>query len=200
MSYEGNHKLGDLFASRREKGQAGLPILSVTLNNGLVDREALDRKMDANLSDKEHLLVRKNDIVYNMMRMWQGAFGLAEKDGVVSPAYIVLAPNKNVNPIFASYLFKSKRQVYLFWAYSYGLTNDRLRLYFRDFKKIPAYFPKNKDQAKIAEILSTRDKAIETVEKLIENSKQQKKALMQQLLTGKRHVKIDTTESSAAPA
>jgi len=44
------------------------------------------------------------------------------------------------------------------------------------------------EQKKIARILSTWDKAIETVDKLIENSKQQKKALMQQLLTGKKRL------------
>ena len=44
------------------------------------------------------------------------------------------------------------------------------------------------EQKKIARILSTWDKAIETVEKLIENSQQQKKALMQQLLTGKKRL------------
>jgi len=49
--------------------------------------------------------------------------------------------------------------------------------------------PSHPEQTKIAQILSTWDKAIATVEKLIENSKQQKKALMQQLLTGKKRFK-----------
>ncbi|MGR5406275.1 restriction endonuclease subunit S [Vibrio mediterranei] len=44
------------------------------------------------------------------------------------------------------------------------------------------------EQRKIAKILSTWDKAISTTEKLIETSKQQKKALMQQLLTGKKRL------------
>lgn len=42
------------------------------------------------------------------------------------------------------------------------------------------------EQQKIARILSTWDKAITNTEKRIDNSKQQKKALMQQLLTGKK--------------
>ncbi len=44
------------------------------------------------------------------------------------------------------------------------------------------------EQQKIAKILSTWDKAISTTERLIENSNQQKKALMQQLLTGKKRL------------
>lgn len=52
--------------------------------------------------------------------------------------------------------------------------------------KVP--LPPLPEQKKIARILSTWDQAIETMDKLIENSKQQKKALMQQLLTGKKRL------------
>lgn len=52
--------------------------------------------------------------------------------------------------------------------------------------RLPVKLPPLPEQTKIAQILSTWDKAIATVEKLIGNSKQQKKALMQQLLTGKK--------------
>lgn len=54
--------------------------------------------------------------------------------------------------------------------------------------KFRTLLPPLPEQKKIARILSTWDKAIETVDKLIENSKQQKKALMQQLLTGKKRL------------
>ncbi len=188
MAYEGNIQLGDVFVSRREKGYSGLLTTSVTLDNGLVDRSSLDRKTDTNLAEDEHLLIRKGDIAYNMMRMWQGASGLAEKDALVSPAYVVLAPKEGIDPKYVSYLFKTPRIIYLFWAYSYGLTKDRLRLYFNDFSRIPVTIPTHPEQKKIARILSTWDKAIEIVEKLIENSKAQKKALMQQLFTGKRRL------------
>ncbi|MBF0453918.1 MAG: restriction endonuclease subunit S [Magnetococcales bacterium] len=53
-------------------------------------------------------------------------------------------------------------------------------------RSIPLSIPPLPEQKKIARILSTWDRAIETVERLIANSKAQKKALMQQLLTGKR--------------
>lgn len=56
------------------------------------------------------------------------------------------------------------------------------------FENQPILIPPLPEQKKIASILSTWDKAIETVDKLIENSKQQKKALMQQLLTGKKRL------------
>ncbi|SDX55430.1 type I restriction enzyme, S subunit [Albimonas donghaensis] len=185
MNHHGQ-RLGDYFTSRRERGADGLPTLSVTLDRGLVRRDSLDRKTDTNLAPHEHLRVRPGDIAYNMMRMWQGASGLACEEALVSPAYVVLAPRKNLDPLFASYLFKLPEMIHRFWAYSYGLTEDRLRLYFNDFKRIPCAIPPLPEQRKIAEILSTWDRAIETTEALLAAAKAQKRALMQTLLTGKR--------------
>ena len=55
-------------------------------------------------------------------------------------------------------------------------------------KSIPVLVPPYFEQEKIAQILSTWDQAISATEKLLENSQQQKKALMQQLLTGKKRL------------
>ncbi|MCV5513997.1 restriction endonuclease subunit S, partial [Escherichia coli] len=51
--------------------------------------------------------------------------------------------------------------------------------------------PPELEQKKIAQILSTWDKAISVTEKLLTNSQQQKKALMQQLLTGNKRLLDD---------
>ncbi|PSF09676.1 restriction endonuclease subunit S [Marinobacter fuscus] len=56
------------------------------------------------------------------------------------------------------------------------------------FKKLKIAVPPYTEQKKIAQILSTWDKAITTTEQLLANSQQQKKALMQQLLTGKKRL------------
>ncbi|MEZ9789459.1 restriction endonuclease subunit S [Vibrio breoganii] len=57
-----------------------------------------------------------------------------------------------------------------------------------ELKNYTLLTPPLEEQRKIAKILSTWDKAITTTEKLIETSKQQKKALMQQLLTGRKRL------------
>ena len=57
-----------------------------------------------------------------------------------------------------------------------------------DIKEFPLLLPPLAEQQKIAQILSTWDQAISATEKLLENSQQQKKALMQQLLTGKKRL------------
>ncbi len=183
-----NIHLGDLFKSRRQRGREGLPVLSVTMNDGLVHRDSIDRKSSGNLAPEGHLLIRKNDIAYNMMRMWQGASGLAETDGILSPAYVVLAPKENIDPLFASYWFKSSRMIHLFWAYSYGITDDRLRLYYKDFARIPVSLPSKDEQKEIGRVLATTDRAIAGVEKLIAARRTLKKGLAQQLLTGQRRL------------
>ncbi len=180
--------LGDLFRSRREPGKDGLPVTSVTMHGGLVQRDTLDRKHDGALTQEQHLLIRKGDIAYNMMRMWQGASGLAECDGVVSPAYVVVAPKAGIDPLFASYWFKSSRMIHLFWAYSYGITGDRLRLYYKDFARIPVTVPPKPVQERIGKILSTTDRAIAGLAKLIAAKRKLKQGLAQQLLTGQRRL------------
>ena len=71
---------------------------------------------------------------------------------------------------------------------SYGVTDFRLRLYWDSFAKVDCVLPPFSEQKKIAEILSAQDKLIVLKEKLIEEKKRQKKALMQQFLTGKKRL------------
>jgi type I restriction enzyme, S subunit len=176
-------RLGDFFSNRKEPGRTGLPIMSVTMNDSLVLREELDRRTESALRPDQHLLVKKGDIAYNMMRMWQGACGLATADGIVSPAYVVLAPKPGIDSRFAYHWFKSARMVHLFWAYSHGLTEDRLRLYFDEFAEIPVAPPSIGKQRQIVAVLDTWDQAIATVEVLAEVKKQRFLDCMQRCLT-----------------
>ncbi|SJN30556.1 Type I restriction-modification system, specificity subunit S [Psychrobacter sp. JB385] len=66
-----------------------------------------------------------------------------------------------------------------------------------EYLDLEIQIPPLPEQQKISNILSTWDKAISTTERLIENSTQQKKALMQQLLTGKKRLLDDNGERFA---
>ncbi|WP_164103724.1 restriction endonuclease subunit S [Candidatus Laterigemmans baculatus] len=184
-------KAGELFSRRSEPGVPDLPVLSVTIDRGLIRRDSIERKMESTLDTEQHLLVRSGDIVYNMMRMWQGASGLAREDGVVSPAYVVLKPMSHVDPLFASYFFKLRHTVKQFQDYSFGLTKDRLRLYYKDFAAIPLRFPPPAEQRQIACVLSAVDREIDLNRAKVARVRRQKKGLMQQLLTGKLRVSVD---------
>lgn len=181
-------KLGDYFQNRKKKGEPGLPVFSVTMNSGIVKRSTLDRKMKNDVSPENSLLVEPGDIVYNMMRMWQGAVGVCSQRGVVSPAYVVCRPKQNIDPFFAFYLFKSKRMLHRLASYSHGITEDRLRLYYKDFSAIPVEIPSFEEQIKISRVLSNWGTAINQTRKLIELYKKRKNGLMQQLLWGKKRV------------
>jgi type I restriction enzyme S subunit len=176
-------RMGDLFESRRERGRPGLPLLSVTMNDGLVGREELDRKQDSALTPEEHLLVKPDDIAYNTMRMWQGAYGLADREGLVSPAYVVLKPNRSViDPHFAYHLLKSPRMQHSLWAYSHGITDDRLRLYFDDFAKIPVRVPHLEVQKRIGSTLATWDLAIAASERAAQVERSEADTVIESLL------------------
>jgi type I restriction enzyme, S subunit len=173
-------RLGDFFNNRQEPGREGLPVMSVTMNDSLVFRDDLERRTESALRPEQHLLVKKGDIAYNMMRMWQGACGLATADGIVSPAYVVLAPKTGIDTCFAYHWFKSARMIYLFWAYSHGLTEDRLRLYFDEFAEIPAAPPALDKQHIIARALDSWDRAINQSGRLIAEKRKRFRALVAQ--------------------
>jgi len=99
-----------------------------------------------------------------------------------SAAYINL--KESVNKDFIYYFLSTSKTQQLFESELTGTTIRNLSL--RSIKSIKILLPPLPEQKKIAQILSTWDKGIATVEKLIENSQQKKKALMQQLLTGKK--------------
>lgn len=72
--------------------------------------------------------------------------------------------------------------IHLFWAYSHGLTEDRLRLYVDDFCQIPAPPPPLPEQRWIADILDAWNRAIAQTEALIAAKRHQKAELIRRLL------------------
>jgi len=144
----------------KEKTDLPLPIYSVTLRDGMQRRESLGRSVLSELEGKDNLFAAKGDICYNMMRMWQGASGLAPEDCHVSPAYVVCRPRQNLDPVYASYLLKSEEAIKEFIDRSQGVTSDRWRLYPDAFLKISLFIPPLPEQKKIADILSGIDTMI----------------------------------------
>ncbi|MCC4853906.1 AAA family ATPase, partial [Vibrio lentus] len=94
-----------------------------------------------------------------------------------------------------SYLQSTKMRQY-FRSCAAGSSNSMVKITKSVVEKAPILIPELAEQRKIVEILSTWDKAISTTEKLIETSKQQKKSLMQQLLTGKKRLVNPETDKA----
>lgn len=188
---------GDAFDQRREAGEDGLPLYSVTIEQGMVRRDSLDREIASSIADEGNLRVNKDDLAYNMMRMWQGAVGRAPEDSMVSPAYVVLVPKGHIVPAFFDSWFKRPRSIYLLWAYSHGLTNDRLRLYFRDFAKVPMSLPEKAEQQKVADFFGAMDTRITLLIRKSEALKRYKTEVARRLFT--RELRFRRDDGSAFP-
>jgi type I restriction enzyme, S subunit len=181
-------KAGTLFANRTEEGETGLPIYSVTMNDGLIQRSSLDRDFDDIAEPAGNKKAYAGDIAYNMMRMWQGALGVAVTDCMVSPAYVVLSPRKGICSDFFGYLLKLPKYLQLLTSNSQGLTKDRLRLYYKDFATITLPFPDISEQMKIAQFLSSLDEMIAAQDRKLDALKKHKKGLMQKLFPSPEEV------------
>lgn len=184
--------LGEIYTERKEPGNETLPLLMVSIHSGVsdgeVDEDDLPKKVKRIEDKSQYKRATTGDLVFNMMRAWQGAIGTVRTEGMVSPAYIVAEPNDLVNPLFMDYYMKTDRMVNTIHRQSYGVTDFRLRLYWDSFAPIKCVLPSVAEQQKIAAILTTQDKVIELKEKRLAEKQRQKKYLMQQLLTGKKRL------------
>ncbi len=176
-----NSILGEIFSERVESNIYG-EMLSVTMNNGII-KASENGRFDNSNSDKSHYkVVKVNDIAYNSMRMWQGASGCSEYEGIVSPAYTVVAPVDGIHSRFFAYMFKTQALIKTFRLHSQGLTSDTWNLKYPTFSQIKVYYPKSKEeQQKIATYFTSLDKQISLQEVRLEKLKQIKSACLDKM-------------------
>lgn len=174
-------KIGEIFEERSEKGFSDLELLSVTLKNGVIKRSDIESKDNSNINKDNYKHVLPGDIVYNSMRMWQGASGVSEFEGIVSPAYTILKSNNKENSHYFAYYFKTHKMINQFKKYSQGLTSDTWNLKYPLISEISIKIHPLKEQNKIADFLSKIDNKIDSVEQQLEKIKEFKKYLLQQM-------------------
>ncbi|HGX5180421.1 TPA: restriction endonuclease subunit S [Escherichia coli] len=112
--------------------------------------------------------------------------GFAIREVAFNQDLKALVPNKNIDGLFLSFLLVSEKHKIKQLVSTAGHGTGRLDT--ESIKLYPINVPPITEQRKIAQILSAWDKAITVTEKLLTNSLQQKQALMQQLLTGKKRL------------
>lgn len=142
------------------------------------------------LGNKAVFWVEPDCFIVNIVFAWEMAVAKTtnnELGFIASHRFPMYKPKQNMLDLdFITYLFKSPRGKYLLNLASPGGAGRNKTLGQKEFGELDVLIPKSvKEQKKIAEILLTWDKAIELKEKLIEQKKDQKKGLMQKLLTGK---------------
>lgn len=142
-------------------------------------------------SDYDNRKLRKGDIV----TVHTGEVGVSsviddELDGCIGFATLNTRPNiSKVNSQYLSWYFNSER--FINWCVSMSTGDGRQNLNLKDFVKAKVLLPSLEEQHKIVSVLKNADQEIELLEHQLADLKQEKKALMQQLLTGKRRVKVD---------
>ena len=152
-------KIEDCFSERVERSEKG-ELISVTVNFGIVKAHSLARKDNSSKNKSHYKIVRKDDIAYNSMRMWQGASGISLYEGILSPAYTVIVPKQGISSLFFSYEFKLKKMLQTFQVNSQGLTSDTWNLKFPLLKNIVVEVPEYEEQEKVGIFFKKLDNLI----------------------------------------
>lgn len=153
-----------LFQERNTRGNEEEELLSVSITSGVTRYAESNERKDTSSTDKSNYkLVLPGDLVYNKMRMWQGAIGVSRYRGIVSPAYVVLDPRKELDPHYYFYLYKTKFYIDDFNRYSYGLCDDMNSLRYSDFRQLYSIYPPIKQQKVISAFLEKETIKIDAV-------------------------------------
>ena len=182
-------KIGEIYKERSERGNTDAELLSVTMNDGVKRRIDIEGKDISSEDKSNYKSVYIGDMVYNSMRMWQGANGISNYDGIVSPAYTVMFPKTKLCNNFIGYLFKYEPLIFLFRRYSQGLTSDTWNLKYPQIKQLSISIPSLLEQEKIASFLTSIDKKIEKQKELVELLKKYKRGLLSAIFSQKLRFK-----------
>ncbi|MBC7382960.1 MAG: restriction endonuclease subunit S [Bacteroidia bacterium] len=182
--------LGEAFNERNETGFIKLNLLSVG-SLGVYPQAQSEKKDISNTDKSKYKRITPGDIGYNTMRMWQGRSALSSIEGIVSPAYTIATPKEKQHSLFYAYLFKLPVVVNKFFRNSQGLVEDTLNCKFKDFAIVKVEVPEYDEQVAIAAVLSKAIMEVHLHKQKLATLQQQKKGLMQKLLTGEIRVKVE---------
>lgn len=153
-----------LFRERREKNRPELEMYSVTQSKGVVAQSSLENRVTAPSEDRSgYNRICPDDFVYNKMRMWQGAVGVAPAEGIVSTAYVVMTPRRGVNSRYYEYLYRSPEFIAESGRFSYGLCDDMNSLRAEHFKTMLSPAPPPEVQDRIVGYLDSETARIDTL-------------------------------------
>lgn len=202
MAPEGwrQESLGSLFEFKNglntEKDQYGsgykfVNVMDVFKNDILTESKIIGR-VQVTDSQLEGYQIKYGDVLFNRTSETFDEIAMTAvylDDAIATFGGFVIRGRPTGEDILSDYspfLFQSKN--YRSQAIKLGQGAVRANIGQKDLSKVLVLLPPLPEQKKIAQILSTWDKAITTTEQLLANSQQQKKALMQQLLTGKKRL------------
>ncbi len=195
-----DERLGKLFTHIKDINDGGdaHSVMTISSKLGLISQEDKFDRVIAGDSLKKYTQLKKNDFAYNKGNSKSYPMGciyqLEEKPSALVPfVYICFSPTKLVDPKFYKHWFlghgldRQLKKIITSGARGDGLLNVNVD----DFFKLRAVFPPLEEQAAIAQVLQAADREIQLLKTRTEKLREQKKGMMQQLLTGKKRLKIE---------
>ena len=180
-------KAGEIFKSISVKGNGSEVLLSATQEHGVIPRDQLEGRVTMPTGDTNSFkLVEVGDFVISL-RSFQGGLEYSEHRGIVSPAYTVLKPIVEIDKSFYRYYFKSAEFIGHLAIAVIGI-RDGKQISYEDFCFVKTPYPNIEEQKAISTVLLQADKEIEIQKQKLAALQEQKKGLMQVLLTGKKRI------------
>lgn len=185
VDWDGTIQAKKLFKKHTDKKHDGdLEILAATQERGIVPRSQIG--IDIQCSDegvKGYKKVSKGDFVISL-RSFQGGIEYSEYTGIISPAYTVLKPIKDISTGFYRNYFKTDTFIKRLNGAVYGI-RDGKQIGYRDFGDMYVHCPPLAEQERIAEILIQCDRVIELKEQKLDELKQLKKEFLRKMFPAK---------------
>jgi type I restriction enzyme S subunit len=184
----------NLFVETNERSTTGTEeLLTVSHITGITPRAMKNVNMFMSESLVDYKICHKGDIAANTMWMWQGAIGVSDYEGVISPSYNTYRQwSGSYDSEYLDYLLRIPSLVTVYAAYSTGITASRLRLYPQQFFSIIFPVPPLEEQKEIADYLDKKCTAIDTLiskkEQCLTELENYKKSLIYEYVTGKKEV------------
>lgn len=168
---------------------SGLALIKISnINNEKIEIDSNTSYLPLNYENKySKFIIRYNDILIAMSGATTGKMGVYKlKDtALLNQRVGIIRAKENNNQIFLIYILKIYSNKILEMAYGGAQPN----ISFNDIYKIKLKIPTSIDEQKaIADILSKADEEINLLNKQLDLYTEQKKGLMQNLLTGKVRV------------
>ena len=173
--------------TRKNKGNAIQNVLSNSATLGLIPQnEYFDREIANSNNTDSYYVIEYGDFVYNPRKSVSAPYGpvniyTGNIKGIISPLYLCFSVH-SILPSFLYYRFKSP--AWFPYVYSHGDMGTRFdRVSIKDdvFFGMPIYMPSQKEQKKISHLMSLLDKRIATQNKIIEDLKKLKCAIIEKL-------------------
>jgi type I restriction enzyme S subunit len=184
-----------LFNQRDDRGHDDLPLLEVSLNHGVRLREENKDRNAWTASDLEDMKrVAEDDLVFNKMRLWQGAIGRSDYEGLVSPDYTVLKPRPEANPTYYEHLLRTRAYKTEVNRRSYGVVDDRNRIYWKQFGDMPLLHPSLDEQAEIVDHIERSTEEIDELREKVNDAIALLEEKRQALITAAVSGQIDLSD------